>query len=342
MFHDAEGVEVYPVPAETRRDIIHPLRSMNVTEVSFLSDIGVILLDREASLSLYHLVADSLLPYVWWSRFHPTGLTQAFVHLYEKGYSAFRRMCYACMEITAAFGVSSFAAHHEDNHDPVCFCRALLVQRHGLPSGGGGSRHRAVSYEIIRRRLIEHFRLSEVDSHGKNDVPKLLLIQRKVNRRIAELHAIEQLSRQHGFEVRTVQMEDLTVREQLAAVVVADVVVASHGMALGLVFMMRRSPTRCRTVLELRHRVRPFPRFYQFTRAICEDCGLHYMEEAAIGARFGPSVKAHEESLLMDPALPIAAMFNLKGFFDQTAFYNLSRISVALEGAVQLAQSCPG
>jgi hypothetical protein len=66
------------------------------------------------------------------------------------------------------------------------------------------------------------------------------------------------------------------------------------------------------------------------------------MEEAAIGARFGPSVKAHEESLLMDPALPIAAMFNLKGFFDQTAFYNLSRISVALEGAVQLAQSCPG
>jgi hypothetical protein len=113
-------------------------------------------------------------------------------------------------------------------------------------------------------------------------------------------------------------------------------------MALTWAFSMDGSAPEsrgCRTLIELRHFVRPFPTKLRFYKHIASSTNLSYDEVAATGCRFGRSVVKPEKEYRS--LFRASHVFGLKGFHDQAAFFNLSEVRLALAAAFKRAQGCP-
>lgn len=228
-----------------------------------------------------------------------------------------------------------------------CYCDTLFVPRNVLPLDALDARRRG--YSILRDRLSRF--VAEPPSLALPlapvaSVPKLLFLQRATSRRIGDQDAIVSLARRLGFHVRVEEgIERLSTEEQLLLFRdEADVVLMTHGMAAGWTPIMAAvdptakktatsvSPPACRTVVELQHRVRDFPREFRFAELIARDNGLAHILVRATRAEFGGSVRNAEEAerYLMDADIPIQVAMTHPAFFDQTAFYNISEIESAL------------
>jgi hypothetical protein len=174
-----------------------------------------------------------------------------------------------------------------------------------------------------------------------NGKPRLLLIQRK-RRSIGPIMEIFEAAENMGFDVVFTFFDSLPLRSQFCLARFADVLLSIHGMAMTWGFAMdgtTMASRGCRTVIELRHFVRPFPLIMQFSRHIASSANLSHVEIEATGCRFGPTVRspAKERTRLLGHSFPIG----LKGFHDQVAFYNVSEVKQAMQAAFVRAKSCP-
>ena len=178
-----------------------------------------------------------------------------------------------------------------------------------------------------------HFRM--------NGQPRLLLVQRK-RRSIGPILEIYQRAVTIGFDVAFTFFEGLPMRKQFRLARFADVFVSIHGMALTWAFAMDGSTPAsrgCRTMIELRHYVRPFPLKLQFYKHIASSANLSYIEVPATTCKFGKSVRHPEKEY--NRMFLASFVIGLKGFHDQVAAYNLTLVGVEMVAAFQRAKKCP-
>jgi hypothetical protein len=171
--------------------------------------------------------------------------------------------------------------------------------------------------------------------------PRLLIVQRRT-RSIGPIASIVKAAEVLGFDVAFMYFDGLRLVQQLRLARLADVFLSIHGMALTWAFSMDGSAPEsrgCRTLIELRHFVRPFPTKLRFYKHIASSTNLSYDEVAATGCRFGRSVVKPEKEYRS--LFRASHVFGLKGFHDQAAFFNLSEVRLALAAAFKRAQGCP-
>jgi len=221
------------------------------------------------------------------------------------------------------------------------------------------NRERSLAYRWIQDGIVKALGLPEYDgrrladraspppslsaqnSYRGGGAPRLLIAQRR-KRTIANVSWIAETGRHLGFNVLLTYFEGMPFAAQYALVRYADVFLSIHGMALQWAFAMDGTTPAsrgCRTVIELRHFVKPFPLRLQFYRIVTSSANLSYVEIPAKSAVMGESVErpAQELRRLMRERVP----FELKGFHDQTASYENELVSNALAEAYKKALSCP-
>jgi hypothetical protein len=174
-----------------------------------------------------------------------------------------------------------------------------------------------------------------------NGAPRLLLVQRK-KRSIGPIMSIFAAAQEIGYDVAFTFFEGLPMMKQFGLSRFTDVFLSIHGMALTWAFAMDGSTLAsrgCRTLIELRHYVRPFPLKLQFYKHIASSANLSYVEIPASGCKFGKSVRNPEKE--KGRMFHASFVIGLKGFHDQVAFYNVSLIKQALAAAYARAKTCP-
>lgn len=197
-------------------------------------------------------------------------------------------------------------------------------QHAAAPSPGGGNNDPPISTNF-----------------SMNGAPKLLLVQRRT-RSIGPMKEIFAAAQKIGYDVAFTYFEGLPMMSQYTLARHADVFLSIHGMALTWAFAMDGGITPetqgCRTVIELRHYVRPFPLKLQFAKHIASSANLSYVEIPATTCKFGRSVRnpKREYSRLFLASFVIG----LKGFHDQVAYYNVTQVTEALQQAYNRSKAC--
>ena len=356
-------------PINTDKAFATILEDEQVRNVKLHPSMGIVLSATWNSVNLYHLIADQLLGLAFTLKQWEDGvlltLPREVLHLVNASWNKQWKKSdqSSCLQFSAAFSSQSRRDNSARGWEPSlllnqtergsdqsvstlhCYCQSLIwYEDHSLPfANAKNNLHsplRSLAMHEVKRlvqRLDDETIGSFVVPQPNCAAPRLLMVNRR-KRSIGNPEAIAALAREVGFAVTVTDFDILTPREQYHAARGTDVFLSIHGMSLTYAVFMESAEawSGCRTMIEMMHWVNPsYFFYYEDLAAIANVSRIRILPN---DVAFGPSVvnKKKERALLKRNVF----WWGLKGFDDQTAFYDLGQVKEALEKAMRSFSSC--